>query len=69
MPFAKRLGQYDIGVTTSGKCKISGITRDNDGATELTTIWRQAGAVFESGVMTPISSDYFTNFSEAYVKH
>ena len=68
MPFAKRLGQYDIGVTTCGKSKISGITRDNHGDAELTEIRWQAGAVVESAVITPISGDYFTNSSEAYVK-
>ena len=36
---------------------------------ELTEIRRQAGAVIESGVMTPISEDYFTNYPDAFVKH
>ena len=36
---------------------------------ELTEIRRQAGAVIESGVMTPISGDYFTNYPDAFVKH
>ena len=36
---------------------------------ELTEIRRQAGAVIESGVMTPISEDYFTNYPDAFIKH
>ena len=36
---------------------------------ELTEIRRQAGAVIESGVMTPISGDYFTNYPDAFIKH
>ena len=36
---------------------------------ELTEIRRQGGAVIESGVMTPISEDYFTNYPDAFVKH
>ena len=36
---------------------------------ELTEIRRQAGAVIESGVMTPISGDYFTNYPDAFMKH
>jgi uncharacterized protein (DUF1330 family) len=39
------------------------------GDEELTEIRRQAGAVIESGVMTPISGDYFTNYPEAHIKH
>ena len=36
---------------------------------ELTEIRRQAGAVIKSGVMTPISEDYFTNYPDAFIKH
>ena len=36
---------------------------------ELTEIRRQGGAVIESGVMTPISEDYFTNYPDAFIKH
>ena len=36
---------------------------------ELTEIRRQAGAVIESGVMTPISEDFFTNYPDTYMKH
>tara|TARA_B100001173_G_C15875973_1_gene499423 strand:+ start:560 stop:874 length:315 start_codon:yes stop_codon:yes gene_type:complete len=36
---------------------------------ELTEIRKQAGAVIESGVMTPISGDYFTNYPDAFIKH
>ena len=36
---------------------------------ELTAIRRQGGAVIETGVMTPISEDYFTNYPDAFVKH
>ena len=36
---------------------------------ELTEIRREAGAVIESGVMTPISEDYFTNYPDAFIKH
>ena len=36
---------------------------------ELTETRRQAGAVIETGVMTPISEDYFTNYPDAFVKH
>jgi hypothetical protein len=36
---------------------------------ELTEIRREAGAVIESGVMTPISEDYFTNYPDAFMKH
>jgi len=40
--------------------------RDDD---ELTEKRREAGAVTESGVMTPISDDYFTNYPDAYIKN
>ena len=36
---------------------------------ELTETRREAGAVIESGVMTPISEDYFTNYPDAFIKH
>jgi hypothetical protein len=36
---------------------------------ELTETRRQAGAVIESGVMTPISEEFFTNFPEAFMQH
>jgi hypothetical protein len=36
---------------------------------ELTEIRRQAGAVIETGVMTPISEDFFTNYPDTYMKH
>ncbi|MDB2464518.1 hypothetical protein N9W55_02010 [Amylibacter sp.] len=36
---------------------------------ELTEIRREAGAVIESGVMTPISEDYLTNYPDAFIKH
>ena len=36
---------------------------------ELTEIRRQGGAVIESGVMTPISEEYFTNYPDAHMKH
>jgi hypothetical protein len=36
---------------------------------ELTEIRRQGGAVIETGVMTPISGDYFTNYPDAFIKH
>ena len=36
---------------------------------ELTETRRQAGAVIESGVMTPISDEFFTNFPEPFVQH
>ena len=36
---------------------------------ELTEIRRQGGAVIETGVMTPISEDYFTNYPDAFMKH
>ena len=36
---------------------------------ELTEIRRKAGAVIESGVMPPISEDYFTNYPDAFIKH
>ena len=39
--------------------------RDDD---ELTEKRREAGAVIESGVMTPISDDYFTNYPDAYIR-
>ena len=39
------------------------------GDEELTEIRRQAGAVIESGLMTPISGDYFTNYPNAHIKH
>ena len=40
--------------------------RDDD---ELTEKRKEAGAVIESGVMTPISDDYFTNYPDAYIKN
>ena len=36
---------------------------------ELTEIRRKAGAVIESGIMTPISGDYFTNYPDAVIEH
>ena len=36
---------------------------------ELTEIRRKAGAVIESGIMTPISDDYFTNYPDAVIEH
>ena len=36
---------------------------------ELTEIRRQGGAEIETGVMTPISEDYFTNYPDAFMKH
>ena len=36
---------------------------------ELTETRRQAGAVIESGVMTPISDEFFTNFPDAFMQH
>ena len=36
---------------------------------ELTEIRRQGGAIIETGVMTPISEDYFTNYPDAFMKH
>ena len=36
---------------------------------ELTEIRRQAGAVIESGKMTPISEDYFANYPDVFMKH
>ena len=36
---------------------------------ELTEIRLEAGAVIESGVMTPISEDYFTNYPDAFIQH
>ena len=36
---------------------------------ELIETRRQAGAVIESGVMTPISEDFFTNYPTAFMQH
>ena len=36
---------------------------------ELTEMRREAGAVIESNVMTPISDDYFTNYPDAFIKN
>ncbi|MDC0955470.1 hypothetical protein OAR83_03140 [Alphaproteobacteria bacterium] len=36
---------------------------------ELTEIRKQGGAVIESGVMTPISNEFFTNYPEAFIQH
>ena len=36
---------------------------------ELTKIRREAVAIIESGVMAPISEDYFTNYPDAFIKH
>ena len=36
---------------------------------ELIETRRQAGAVIESGVMTPISDDFFTNNPDAFMQH
>ena len=38
--------------------------RDDD---ELTERRREAGAIIESGVQTPISADFITNFPNAFV--
>ena len=39
------------------------------GDEELTEKRRLAGAVIESGVMTPISGDFFTNYPDAFISH
>jgi hypothetical protein len=36
---------------------------------ELTEKRKEAGAVIESAVMTPISDDYFTNYPDAFIKN
>ena len=36
---------------------------------ELTERRREAGAVIESGVMIPISEDYFSNYPDVHSKH
>ena len=36
---------------------------------QLTEKRREAGAVIESAVMTPISGEYLTNYPDAYTKH
>ena len=36
---------------------------------ELTETRRQAGAIIESGVMKPISNEFFKNYPEAFIKH
>ena len=36
---------------------------------ELTEARRQLGAVVESGVMTPISGEFFTNHPDAFMQH
>jgi hypothetical protein len=36
---------------------------------ELTEARRQVGAVVESGVMTPISGEFFTNHPDAFMQH
>ena len=36
---------------------------------ELTEIIRESGTVIESGAMTSISEDYFTNYPDAFIKH
>ncbi len=38
-------------------------------AEELTETRRQAGAVIESGVMAPISDEFFSNFPEPLILH
>ena len=35
---------------------------------ELTERIREAGAIKESGIMTPISDEYFTNYPDAHMK-
>ena len=36
---------------------------------EFTETRKQAGAVIESGVMTPISDEFFTNYPDAFMQH
>ena len=36
---------------------------------ELTETRKQAGAVIESGIMTPISDEFFTNYPDAFMQH
>ena len=36
---------------------------------ELTETRKQAGAVIESAVMTPISGEFFTNYPDAFMQH
>jgi hypothetical protein len=41
------------------------------GSDRMLTLYlkKQGGAIIESGVMTQISEDYFTNYPDAFVKH
>ena len=36
---------------------------------ELTDTRRESGEVVESGVMTPISDNFFTNYPDAFMQH
>ena len=36
---------------------------------ELTETRRQAGAVVQSGAMTPISDEFFKNYPDAFMQH
>ena len=36
---------------------------------EFTETHTQVGAVIESGVMTPISDEFFTNYPDAFMQH
>ena len=36
---------------------------------KLTDTRRESGEVVESGVMTPISDEFFTNYPDAFVQH
>ena len=36
---------------------------------DLTETRKQAGAVTESAVMTPISDEFFTNYPDAFIQH
>ena len=36
---------------------------------EFTETRKQAGAVIESGVITPISDEFFTNYPDTFMQH
>ena len=60
----------DSGVNITYEGISPTFTANMQGANEeLNEIRKQAGAVIESGVMTPISEDYFTNYPDAFMKH
>ena len=71
----RRNGKYQVQIRVGSYNRSQSFRKLTDAKSwarkeeELAEQRRQAGAVIESGVMTPISDDFFTNFPEPFIQH